>query len=280
MAFDPTKGLLYIPAMLNSAEISLEDQPSQTQSRYALTSAAKVTRAPGAAPDSSRLIAWDPVKQKFIWNVDRPTPVASGVLATAGSLVFQGTTDGQLEALDGASGGRVWSIEVGTSITAAPITYEVNGTQMLAVVAGAGGASLLAGGQAAAQHVPRNNTPRLLAFSLTGSAKLPTAPPHETAAPLPARADSAAAESGRGKLLYAQYCARCHGEDTLNAGPLKDLKRSDHLADASRWQRVVFAGLLTQTGMPGFMAELKPEDVEAIRAYVVDRAIANRTPSH
>jgi quinohemoprotein ethanol dehydrogenase len=266
MAFNPTNGLLYIPAMLNSAEISFEDP--QTQSRYILTSGAKVARPTGVAPDSSRLIAWDPIGQKPVWSLDRATPVASGVLATAGSLVFQGSSDGQLEALDANTGKRLWSRDIGTSITAAPIMYEVNGVQMLAVVAGAGGGALLAGGRTAAQHVPRSNTPRLLAFSLAGSAKLP-APPNETAALPAARARSEAAQSERGKLLYAQYCARCHGEDTLDAGPLKDLKRSDHLAHASQWQRVVYAGLLTQTGMPAFMAELKPDDIEAVRAYVV-----------
>ena len=60
----------------------------------------------------------------------------------------------------------------------------------------------------------------------------------------------------------------------MNAGPLQDLKHSTRLADTTQWQRVVYAGLLGSTGMPGFMAELNADDAEAIRAYVVDQAHA------
>jgi quinohemoprotein ethanol dehydrogenase len=268
MAFDPLRGLLYIPAMLNSAELSVDTQPD---SRYALNSGTAVRRAAGMPPDSSRLIAWDPVLEKPVWSLDRATPVASGVLATDGSLVFQGSAEGTFEALDAGTGKSLWSIKTGTAIIAAPVTYEVNGEQLVAVIAGAGGAELLEGGRQSAQHAPQHNTAQLLAFSLGGSTQWPgDEPPH--ASPAPPQHVGSTAQISQGATLYARYCARCHGEGALNAGPLKDLKHSEHLADASRWRNVVYAGLLTQTGMPGFMAELKPEDVEAVRAYVVGQA--------
>jgi mono/diheme cytochrome c family protein len=46
--------------------------------------------------------------------------------------------------------------------------------------------------------------------------------------------------------------------------------------DVRQWGLVVHAGLLAATGMPGFMAELMPEDAEAIRAYVAARAAVLR----
>jgi len=55
MAFNPMSGLLYIPAMLNTAELSADD--SLPPSRYALSTRACVRRPAYAAPDSSRLIA-------------------------------------------------------------------------------------------------------------------------------------------------------------------------------------------------------------------------------
>ena len=55
MAFNPMNGLLYIPAMLNTAELSADD--SLPPSRYALSTRACVRRPAYAAPDSSRLIA-------------------------------------------------------------------------------------------------------------------------------------------------------------------------------------------------------------------------------
>jgi len=193
------------------------------------------------------------------------------VLATAGSLVFQGSTQGTLEAYSADTGKSLWTFDTGTSITAAPITYEVNGTQVLAVISGAGGASLLAGGTIAARQVPAHNIPRLLAFSLQGKAELPPAPPPDPNPRLPVRFGTPA-QLARGGAVYDRYCSRCHGKDTINAGPLVDLKRSVRLANSMQWRNVVYAGVLGPTRMPGFFAELNPEDTEALRAYVVDRA--------
>jgi mono/diheme cytochrome c family protein len=255
--------------MLNAARLAVS--PSQLPSRYALILGAAVSHPPDLPPDASRLIAWDPVNRRAVWSVDRRSPVASGVLATAGSLVFQGSTEGTLEAMEADSGKPLWKFPVGTGITAAPITYEAGKMQMIAVVAGAGGARLLEGGPVAAREVPEHNTPRLLAFSLNGTAKLPREAPAAAIPRAPAPFGTPE-QVRRGKSLYARYCARCHGESTVDAGPLTDLKRSASLADPTKWQRIVYAGLLGPTGMPGFIAELHPEDIEALRAYVVERA--------
>jgi PQQ-dependent dehydrogenase (methanol/ethanol family) len=270
MAFDSVNGLLYIPAMLNGAELSVGEP--QSPSRYAVNSGTTVNHPDGFATDASRLVAWDPVQKKARWNVNRSSPVASGVLATAGSLVFQGSTEGGLEALAADTGALLWKFDARTSITAAPITYEVNGIQLIAVVAGAGGARLLEGGPVAVR--PAHNTPRLLAFSLQGTAQLPVSAAADSVSHAP---DSfgTPAQLKTGKALYDRYCARCHGEGAVNAGPLRDLKHSQRLADPRQWQLVVYAGLLTSTGMPGFMAELSPDDVEAVRAHVVQRAHAS-----
>jgi mono/diheme cytochrome c family protein len=193
------------------------------------------------------------------------------VLATAGSLVFQGTSNGTLEAFDAESGKPLWSTNPGTSITAAPISYSVGTTQYIAVVSGAGGATLLEGGTLAQKNVPAQNTPRLLVYSLTGTATLP-APKATAPMTAPPASFGTQPQLAKGKSLYADYCGRCHGADVINAGPLKGLTQSTRLADAKQWNLVVHAGLLGSTGMPGFMAELKPDDAEAIRAYVVARA--------
>ncbi|MEO8309057.1 MAG: PQQ-dependent dehydrogenase, methanol/ethanol family, partial [Pseudomonadota bacterium] len=271
MAFNPRNGFLYIPAMLNSAELAVSKL--QPVGRYALSTGTDVSHEPGTPPDSSRLIAWDPAKGKVVWSVDHETPVASGVLSTAGSVVFQGSTQGTLEAFQADTGKSLWRTDTGASITAAPVTYEVNGTQMVAVVAGSGGATLLEGGVETAKYVPATNTRRLLAYSLKGTAQLPIAPTSALQPSPPARFGTPA-QVAKGKALYAEYCARCHGGDTINAGPLKDLKHSSRLGDSKQWGLVVHAGLLGASGMPGFMAELNAADADSIRAYVIDRAVA------
>jgi quinohemoprotein ethanol dehydrogenase len=272
MSFNPRSGLLYIPAMLNSAQLSMEK--AQSPSRYALGRGVLVSSHTESAPDSSRLIAWDPIQQEAVWSIDRPSPEASGVLASAGSLVFQGSTMGILEALHAGSGKSLWRFDAGTSITAAPIAYEANGNQMIAVMSGAGGAAQMAGGSHMVRHRAASNTPRLLVFSLNGTAQLPQPP--APAAPsiaqnlLPA---GAPADVTRGQALYARFCARCHGDNTINTGPLVDLKHTSYLSSATQWQRVVFSGLLGARGMPGFMAEINDSDAEAVRVYVASIAV-------
>lgn len=266
MSFDPRNGLLYIPAMLNSAQLSA--RVAEPPSRYALNTGADAMHPLGASQNSSRLIAWDPTEGRARWSLDRKTPEASGVLATAGGLLFQGTTDGSLQAMSTDTGQTLWRSDVGAAITAAPMTYAVGGTQMIAVIAGSGGAGLMAGGQDAADHLPGHNTPRLVAFSLRGTQTLPK-PAAAATVPWPPPSFGTSIQLDRGMVLYERYCARCHGGSTINAGPLKDLRQSERLGDPSQWRTVVFAGLLRASGMPGFMAELTPEDSESVRAYVV-----------
>jgi quinohemoprotein ethanol dehydrogenase len=269
MTFNPLTALVYIPAQINAAELSVSRDKSV--SRYRTGTGVNIERPRDLAPDNTELIAWDPVAQRARWIIQRDTPVASGVLSTAGSLLFQGTTSGALEAFDAGNGIRIWQTSAGSSITAAPITYSVNGTQYIAVLAGSGGGTMLEGGELMKRHVPALNTARLLAYSLSGKARLPLAADPAPVAELPELAGTPAQVS-KGKELYASFCARCHGNEAFNAGPLRDLTTSTSLGDAKQWNLVTYAGLLGDSGMPGFMAELKQDEVEAIRVYVVARA--------
>jgi alcohol dehydrogenase (cytochrome c) len=58
-----------------------------------------------------------------------------GLLATAGGLVF-GSSRSTFVALDAGSGKELWHFDIGTPIYAAPMTYSVNGRQMVAIAAG------------------------------------------------------------------------------------------------------------------------------------------------
>jgi hypothetical protein len=50
------------------------------------------------------------------------------------------------------------------------------------------------------------------------------------------------------------------------------LRRSAVLADKTAWQRIVHDGALKDNGMVGFGKWMSPGDIEAVRAYVADRA--------
>jgi hypothetical protein len=57
---------------------------------------------------SSELRAWDPGQQRVLWSVCDALPGSSRTLVTAGGLVFYGTCDGWLKALDARTGRELW----------------------------------------------------------------------------------------------------------------------------------------------------------------------------
>jgi alcohol dehydrogenase (cytochrome c) len=65
----------------------------------------------------------------------------SGLVATAGGVLFGGGTDTRDSfALDMKTGKRLWSFRTNSGQVGAPITYEIDGVQYVATVAGFGGA--------------------------------------------------------------------------------------------------------------------------------------------
>jgi glucose dehydrogenase len=71
--------------------------------------------------------------------VSSPLPLFSGMLATKSGLVFTGDELGYFMALDGKTGEVLWKFQTGLGINASPITYELDGTQYVAILSGLGG---------------------------------------------------------------------------------------------------------------------------------------------
>ena len=67
-------------------------------------------------------------------------PMLGGILSTAGGLVFTGTADGAVVALDDTTLEELWRFETGSAINAPPISYEADGKQYIAIQVGLGGA--------------------------------------------------------------------------------------------------------------------------------------------
>jgi mono/diheme cytochrome c family protein len=194
------------------------------------------------------------------------------VLATAGDLVFQGTTWGKLRAYEATSGSLLWEGDTGTGIIAPPITYELDGEQYVAVVAGLGGS---AGGHFI--KFPNANPGRILAFKLDARAQLPPMPeipvkPGMGTKPVEAPVLEVSTETlERGRALYAYNCSRCHGLGVQSSGLYPDLRHASKDVYAS-WNAIVLGGAFSARGMASFADVLTAEDAEAIRAYVADRA--------
>ncbi len=61
----------------------------------------------------------------------------SGVLSTAGGLVFFGETSGGFAAVDAKTGKYLWHFEANQPWKASPMTYTVAGHQYVAIASGA-----------------------------------------------------------------------------------------------------------------------------------------------
>jgi quinohemoprotein ethanol dehydrogenase len=241
MSWDPQTGLVYIPAIENG----------------------QTTLFSGSA----YLRAWDPIRGKAVWNVkmtdwwDHP-----GVMSTAGGLVFQGTGDGYFNAYNAKTGQKLKSIFTGTTIVAAPMTYEIDGVQYVAVMAawGGGGWNFSHPNSAVYQ---RGNEGRILAFKLGGgSTPVPPLLPPLGPFPKPPAQTGTAQTIKEGQQLFSSHCASCHlNMDRSLAPDLRRLTPEQHAA----FLQIVRGGVLQAAGMPPWNDVLSVQQAQAIHDYVI-----------
>ncbi|MCX6598724.1 MAG: PQQ-dependent dehydrogenase, methanol/ethanol family [Acidobacteria bacterium] len=80
--------------------------------------------------------AFDPATGNVKWEYKLFTPPWSGVMSTAGNLVFGSTAEGQIFALSASTGKELWRFEAGGQARGNPISYAVDGKQFVAVTMG------------------------------------------------------------------------------------------------------------------------------------------------
>jgi len=275
MSFSPRTGLVYIPTQEIPGLYTPEAKFVYNRQQWNTGSDnAPLIDAPPKSV-SGALIAWDPVARKEVWRAKLWGPWNGGVLSTAGDLVFQGTSDGKFIAYDARTGERLWWAPAQTGIQAAPITYTVDGEQYVTVEVGYGGAYALAFGRAAkTSDLP--NIGRVLTFKVGGTAQLP---PQDLSAVIPAPpASTAPAEVvAKGEVLYAQYCAVCHGIGAVSGGVLPDLRHAGPVIHQS-WKEIVLGGMLKDNGMVSFADVFSDAEADAVHAYVIKRAHEGDVP--
>jgi len=273
MSFNPATGLVYLGVLNDTSlhavaadfKINLHDQTTGADRAYV----GPVRDQWLKMQSTGRLVAWDPVAQREVWHADLPDPKSGGTLATAGNLVFQGRADGKLVAYRATDGKQLWEFDSGIGIAAPPMTYEVNGTQYVAVLAGWGGPMVL------------NNRPvgkgkvgpgLLLSFSIGGAA--PFTPFVRKIQPVPMPTFKLAAsrpEIEQGRILFATFCGRCHGGNVVSGGSVPDLRYSEEPTH-QMFEEIVRGGARREFGMPSFADDLTSAQVRLIHAYILDRA--------
>ena len=281
MSFSRDTGFVYIPVNVLTSTYVLAETfgPRLMGFNTGLdrgANAANGLQAAQAAIDASsaHLLAWDPVNQKEVWRVEHRGPGNGGTLATAGNIVLQGTFGGDFAVYRADTGEKLWSMPVQTSVIAGPMSYQIDGEQYIAVLAGTGGAIGLTQGAPSLKSGPVRNVSRMLAFKLGGTAMLSEpAPIARVIDPPPLTAT--AAMVAEGSRLFAANCNVCHGAGAISSGIVTDLRSSPFLADDAYFD-IVLNGTLKERGMVSFADMINRQQAEAIRAYVISQAHATK----
>jgi quinohemoprotein ethanol dehydrogenase len=282
MTYDPQTGLAYIPAM-DGAAIFIQDKGLVFKPKawnlgidfVAMSNVIHDMIAAGKPPAASvgYIKAWNPVTQKEAWQVSMGGSWNSGLLSTAGNLVFGGDAYGNFTAYNATTGAKLWSIDLKTGILAPAMSYEIDGQQYIALLAGWGGAGGLAAFRDPQTALARFQTDqgRLFVFKLGGRQQVAALAPEGVPAKEPPPQTADAATIAKGFTLYHRTCLVCHGFFAQSEGEVPDLR----LAPAPIWgqyQNIVLGGALQDGGMASFKDILSKDDVDAIRAYVLSQA--------
>jgi len=137
-AYSPKTKLFYVP----TNHVCMDYEP------YRVTYTAGqpyvgATLAMYPAPDShggmGNFIAWDNIEGKIKWSLPEKFSVWSGALATAGDVVFYGTLEGHLKAVDATTGELLYRFKTPSGVIGNVMTYEHAGKQYIGILSGVGG---------------------------------------------------------------------------------------------------------------------------------------------
>ena len=134
MSYNPKTGLVYIPTM--NMCMDLEGiQEEYKRGQFYLGVNFDLDK-PGPGGYLGGLKAWNPVTQKEVWFNKDDLPFNGGTMTTTTGLVFAGDIKGIFRAHDAKTGKELWKFNTGSGISAAPISYTLDGKQYVAVTSG------------------------------------------------------------------------------------------------------------------------------------------------
>ncbi|MFC7556927.1 methanol/ethanol family PQQ-dependent dehydrogenase [Pseudoroseomonas wenyumeiae] len=136
-AFSPRTNMFYVP----TNHVCMDYEPFRVSytAGQPFIGATLSMFPPKGSDNMGNFIAWDASAGKIIWSKPERFSVWSGALATAGDVVFYGTLDGYLKAVDPRDGKELFSYRTPSGIIGNINTYTHNGKQYIAVLSGVGG---------------------------------------------------------------------------------------------------------------------------------------------
>jgi PQQ-dependent dehydrogenase (methanol/ethanol family) len=136
-AYSPKTGLFYVP----TNHVCMDYEPfavSYTAGQAYVGATVNMFPAPGG-DHLGNFIAWDADKGEIMWSNPEPFSVWSGALATAGDVVFYGTLEGYLKAVDANTGQELYRFKTPSGIIGNVNTWMHKGKQYVGVLSGVGG---------------------------------------------------------------------------------------------------------------------------------------------
>ena len=178
MSWNPTTGLIYIPASYMPFRYQAMEELKPGSTGYTRPTGTVRSPKPTMGPEApegvrSGLQAWDPVTQKLVWRADGGGGIGGGSVSTGGNLVFQVTNDGWFRAYSADKGEKLYEIQTGRTGMAPPISYAAGGKQYVAFVGGMGRPATAVGPNDAKVDYP----PMLFVFEVDGKGEMPKAAP-------------------------------------------------------------------------------------------------------
>ena len=281
MAYNPNLNLVYIPARENASNYGHDTTWKYNKEGFGTgngwnlaigTDPTKPMRHDTATKNFPRgmLIAWNPILRKKVWTIPQKADWNGGLLATVSNLVFQGTAQGDFICYDGENGKVLWKMNLGGGIIAAPISYELEGTQYVSIAVGWGG------GYGMKKKFTPLQTGRVFTFKLNGNASIPTfnKPVHLVKPNVNFATNTN--EFKQGETLFWKYCGTCHVVDEGGGGLAPDLAYSNIAANSQHLLSIVHDGAYLPLGMPKFGDRLSKEDILKIQKYIFNKSSLNK----
>ena len=137
-AYSPKTGLFYVP----TNHVCMDYEPfrvSYSAGQPYVGATLSMYPAPNSHGGMGNFVAWDAVQGKIVWSLPEQFSVWSGALATAGDIVFYGTLEGYLKAVDAKTGEELYKFKTPSGIIGNVFTYESAGKQYVGVLSGVGG---------------------------------------------------------------------------------------------------------------------------------------------
>jgi lanthanide-dependent methanol dehydrogenase len=142
VAFSPKTNLFYVPS--NNLCMDYEGVEVKYQAGQPYVGAIVVSH-PGPGGHRGEFMAWDPNTGKKVWGIKEQLSAWGGALATGGDVVFYGTMEGWLKAVNAKTGEVLWKFKTPSGIIGNPMTYiGPDGKQYVAILSGVGGWSGIA----------------------------------------------------------------------------------------------------------------------------------------